>query len=173
MHLPAVVLSLGIVGAVLAYIASFWFAISFTRDTPHRSYSILAGKGQVFIVECDLNVNVQPHGVEVSRLAMRDFDDWVADRENESDARPFLGFEWIDQRMADSPDRWRMARIPGWPLLAIVIAPAAFLLPRWRKQLRNMKWLCAGCGYDLRATPARCPECGLLVQNSTGIMIRE
>ena len=161
MHRPAVVLSLGVVGVVLAYIASFWFAISFTRDTPHRSYSILAGKGQVFIVECDLKVNVQPHGLDVSRVAMRDFDDWVSDCENDSDGASFLGFEWIDQHSADSPHRWRMARIPAWPALAIAIAPTAFLLPRWRKQLRTLKGLCAGCGYNLRATPDRCPECGL------------
>ncbi len=166
MHKPAVVLSLGVVGVVLAYIASFWFAISFTRDTPHRSYSILAGKGQVFIVECDLKVNVQPHGVEASRLATRDFADWVTDCENDSDAQPFLGFEWIDQRTADSPDRWGMARIPGWAILAIALAPTAWILPRWRKRLRTLRAVCAGCGYDLRATPDRCPECGLLAQTN-------
>jgi hypothetical protein len=59
-------------------------------------------------------------------------------------------------------------RFPNW-LAAILfaIAPTYWLLvgPRRRRAKRRKLGLCLHCGYDLRATPDRCPECGAVARS--------
>ncbi|HEV2296466.1 MAG TPA: hypothetical protein VGR35_21660 [Tepidisphaeraceae bacterium] len=42
----------------------------------------------------------------------------------------------------------------------LVVRAGLFLVQRLRAQRRPCTGRCARCGYDLRATPERCPECG-------------
>jgi len=52
--------------------------------------------------------------------------------------------------------------IPDWILVLICTAAvAAARIPAWRRErFHARRGLCRRCGYDLRATPDRCPECG-------------
>jgi hypothetical protein len=51
--------------------------------------------------------------------------------------------------------------VPHWFLLMLMaLLPVLCLLSRHRARRRSREGLCPSCGYDLRATPDRCPECG-------------
>jgi hypothetical protein len=53
--------------------------------------------------------------------------------------------------------------VPCWMLVVLFAAlPAARFAWARRRRLRDERGLCPSCGYDLRATPDRCPECGAI-----------
>ena len=51
--------------------------------------------------------------------------------------------------------------VPLWAVaLPAAVMPALWVWRRLNARSRRAAGLCPGCGYDLRATPGRCPECG-------------
>ena len=62
--------------------------------------------------------------------------------------------------------RFVLVAFPHWALVALsAILPAYWLVlrRRWRRQRLREQGRCERCGYDVRATPERCPECGTVV----------
>jgi 4-amino-4-deoxy-L-arabinose transferase-like glycosyltransferase len=77
-------------------------------------------------------------------------------------------FAWHEKRNAERGLVHVVAVAPFWPFVVLTgFLPAVWavaLLPgHLRERRRKRAGLCPSCGYDLRATPGRCPECGGLV----------
>jgi hypothetical protein len=60
-------------------------------------------------------------------------------------------------------DNYEKLVVPDWAvLLGTLIIPIKWALPVVRGRRSFQSGQCRGCGYDLRATPDRCPECGTI-----------
>ena len=75
-----------------------------------------------------------------------------------------FGFAWDNVRVLVHTHRmiyYRSATVPTWLLVVFFAIPPALRLRRELAQRRQHRiGHCRRCGYDLRATPGRCPECG-------------
>ena len=84
--------------------------------------------------------------------------------------RTFLGFATADARGSFgiggiTPSSYRaeftLYAAPYWAIAGLAALPPVLVLVRRRRTLRRLRFgRCTRCGYDLRATPGRCPECG-------------
>jgi len=72
----------------------------------------------------------------------------------------FYHYNWGS---AKRPNEYRIIIIRIWIIAALLsIAPIAWAWRAKRERGRRMPGFCPRCGYDLRATPDRCPECGTI-----------
>ena len=77
------------------------------------------------------------------------------------------GFAWYEWFTPDKRNGVAMGVAPLWSIAAAtLVLPLAWTTLRLRSCIRRRRnersGLCPACGYDLRASPQRCPECGAM-----------
>jgi hypothetical protein len=72
------------------------------------------------------------------------------------------GFAYRPEKRHGYVPGWpRSWRVPYWFLVGVTAIPPALWTARaWKRRRRRGDGMCPTCGYDLRASPERCPECG-------------
>jgi hypothetical protein len=81
-----------------------------------------------------------------------------------------IGFHFVDGTVGPWGWNFHATLVPYWALVAILgLLPARLLRQtsmrwRWRRQGR-----CGACGYDIRHSTDRCPECGTPIADKRGV----
>jgi hypothetical protein len=73
------------------------------------------------------------------------------------------GMRWLNFRYQphDFHNETAWLYIPYWFLVLLITVSMVMIQRNRLRQLRRLEHgQCSRCGYDLRATPDRCPECG-------------
>ena len=90
------------------------------------------------------------------------FGHWSGNADPGDGMNRLMSFDYVVEVYANLPQFRAGAysfTFPHWlPAVILGVLPGVWLSARRRK--RRTFGMCASCGYDLRATPERCPECG-------------
>jgi hypothetical protein len=149
-----------------------------TLDTPHHVTSIVSGDGQLFFIRLTWDftnpsdqTQLQPDAHWHLRLEDDDTHDMLSDVAgwaNGTEGPQWGGFGISTgghppKYNFESPpfcDGWKAA-VPDWSLpMALLVLPCAGARRLLNRRRQKEHSCCEQCGYDLRATPERCPECG-------------
>ena len=134
------------VATVALWVRSYWKldSLYYVQDDEAETISVLASRGQIkawLLKGAMLGAGWLSHESEPSRPYS-----WGSG---------FLGFGY------ENLSHVRVVDVPHWFLaLLFAVPPTLTLRAAIRSRRRHRAGFCPTCGYDLRATPQRCPECG-------------
>jgi len=150
---------------IASYRRAFTYGFYADKDATgfYRDYDIVSDSGQIsYTWFWQYSPTYPTRGVFIYRSFDPEPDRWPWWWKKNDMGFSFAGFYYENTA---SPSRlgWHTIAVPYWFLIFILmIIPA---LRYWRRRAR-MSGLCRKCGYDLRATPARCPECGTAAETA-------
>jgi hypothetical protein len=145
------------VGTCVLWIRSYWRADCVSHSDRHTSrvYWLYASRGRVWLGEEDGAILARAPNAVALGLA------W-SHGPSESPVQcehNWLGFGWTP-----APGIWVIEGIavPYWFVVVFALIFPSYGVSRWSRSRKSPIGCCRTCGYDLRATPGRCPECGMV-----------
>ena len=175
----------GLCAALVAFLLIHWLFSHYERRALHVNVGDLTtrlawSEGRVWFIYLSPELTAPPAHLRVTapklnvhfrdpRISTYNYTDLLEmyDRQKVPEARSFLGLVW-DSEYVNGRGTALLARycaVPHWLLIAMTVGLYAlcsrYLLCHMR--IRQRRGMCPNCGYDLRATSDRCPECGIAV----------
>jgi hypothetical protein len=132
------------------------------KDAPYMQYACNAYAGRLSLFVTESETPMPGPTIEHAATEMKP-EDASAFRDLEDDYT-WHGFVWHRGKPGDMPSGEPPLRcfvcVPFWAVALIAgVLPGAWFYRRLTR-VRHLPGRCRACGYDLRATPDRCPECG-------------
>ena len=142
---------------LLAPAALVLIGFAWLRSYLPLDWTVTARDGRVLVMFAEGNwaQYIMPKGAEQPRIDLA----WSRARTSPATHWEVLGFEYVSVR--GSTSRCALLAIPFYAVALPVAAVAAWSLYALRRSHpRFLPGHCRKCGYDLRQSKDRCPECG-------------
>ena len=171
-----IVLSVGtalFIAIIALWVRSYWVADSWHWSDVHRDHCVALSGGRLIYLTADWpngrvelpvehsttrRVPTMPWWDEIERFN-RPRERWLI-LHRVRDVYPYPPQQMFLSFYMPTWDVWW---VPVWPLVLISSIVPTVGLSRWyRKRRRLRRGLCHECGYDLRESGERCPECGTM-----------
>jgi rRNA maturation protein Nop10 len=149
------------VAASMLWVRSYRIADSIEWMSHYRQRFVACSRGRILA-----QINRGPSGTNEFE-PITHHADVIKANDTQGLGRPWrYGGFWIEE-LSFAPSGSSSASLPYTdvivPLYAVVIVSLIVPGVALRRMIRQRRYgpgVCANCGYDLRATPDRCPECG-------------
>ena len=170
-HILRSALSIGLVITAGMWVRSYWRCDSLMWSDSSRFINLISSGGRLNVTETMWDHGTaSPPGWSASSWSRSDRPPHWERVDEPYNRRRFAGFEWTEAMWPMSGDdvtvffhvpTYRLIAVPYWFIAALLSLPLirVFVVTR-RRRHRLARQLCPDCGYDLRGTPGRCPECG-------------
>jgi hypothetical protein len=156
--------------AAIGFVRSQFVADIYLKTKPGEFYELCSGRGQIagVVVRNQVGVTVNGRTGYWHEPATGNFSITASGQRQIKQKWGFAYLWWNPKQ----PKALLLAvlGVPYWALALLFAVVPVWRLRVWRREVRRRRLikglLCTSCGYDLRASKDRCPECGSPIQSA-------